>query len=570
MSAPIQLDGRFEDWPAAAKLIDDPSGETQGSGIDFTALWVANDEQRLFLRIDLANECHADEGHDVTLFFDTDRDPNTGRIESGVGAELVWNLGARSGMYHGRAGARALDLHALEILVAPTVSDSRFEIALPRDAIVSGNRIFAGPGFDLVISDDDGDRLRLPPPGYAFEPGSQPVTPIPLGRARPQDVRIAGYNVADDGLFQDPRRESLERIFRVVDPDVWVICEAWSHGALDLAGVIEEMLPSDPGEHWSALKLDAGNGIVTRLPILGSWLVLPESRLTAALLDLRPLHDCDLLVIANHWSCCDADENRQEQADALIAFIRDARTAGGTIDLAPGTPILAAGDFNLVGWRRQLTTLETGDIDDEFRYGTDSPPDWDGSGFDTIEARHPEAGLAHTWRDPESGFYPGRLDYMFHTGSVSIVDRAFVLDTSELSASTLALHGLRREDTGVASDHAPVVVDFRPIVKPTDAETTRVDSGEPVIRILSRGPDPFSSWTDLVYSLRDAGRVDIDVFDPRGRRVRKIASQWQQAGEHQVRWNAETSSGETAVAGRYLIRIRTDRGNVAAGVTLLR
>ncbi|MEZ4652318.1 MAG: hypothetical protein R3E12_01585 [Candidatus Eisenbacteria bacterium] len=73
------------------------------------------------------------------------------------------------------------------------------------------------------------------------------------------------------------------------------------------------------------------------------------------------------------------------------------------------------------GWRQQLETLffETGDIVDEGTYGPDSPPDWDGSDFNDIVARHPEARLTHSWRDDGSSFLSRQVDYVLHTGSVS-------------------------------------------------------------------------------------------------------------------------------------------------------
>ena len=576
LNLPIQIDGRFEDWPASARLAVDPIGDGDGR-IDLAALWIANDETRLFLRLDFADEIHADEGHDLTLIFDTDRDPNTGRLvrlrEKGartVGAELTWNLGRRAGSSHVGGGARALDLHALDLLIAPSVSDSSFEIALPRDALAGGDRIFAGPGFDLTIRDGEtGDLLQLPLPGYTFAPGRQTVAPIPLERARPADIRIASYNIADDGLFLASRRESLARIFRAVDPDVWVICEAWNHGAHDLAARVEELLPNAPGQRWSGIKLDSGNGIVTRLPVLASWLPHPDARITAALLDLAPQHDTDLLVVANHFSCCAADDERQEQADALIAFLRDARHPGGILELEPRTPIVAVGDFNLVGARRPLVTLVKGDIADESAHGNDSPPDWDGTGFDLVEARHPEARLTHTWRDPASGFYPGKLDYAFHTGSVSIVDRAFVLDTAELSEATLAAYGLRRDDTAIASDHAPLVFDIRPVPGPREPDSADQHE-EGVVRIVSLAPDPFSSSTRLSYRLLEGDWIDAEVFDPRGRRIRRIASGWEGAGMHDLPWDGRTDGGGVAAGGRYLIRLRTGRGKVAKWATLLR
>jgi hypothetical protein len=114
------------------------------------------------------------------------------------------------------------------------------------------------------------------------------------------------------------------------------------------------------------------------------------------------------------------------------------------------------------------------------------------------------------------------------------------------------------------------VVDLRPLEKREDSDSTHASPSEAAIRILSLAPDPFSSSTDLTYSLREPGWVVIEVFDPLGRRLRRITSQWQSGGEHRVPWNGRTDGGEMAPEGRYWIRARTDGGNVSKGVTLSR
>ena len=66
----------------------------------------------------------------------------------------------------------------------------------------------------------------------------------------------------------------------------------------------------------------------------------------------------DLLVINAHMSCCDNDNDRQEQADDFVNFILDAKSTGGIIDLANETPFVLCGDLNLVGFSQQLQTLK--------------------------------------------------------------------------------------------------------------------------------------------------------------------------------------------------------------------
>ena len=274
-----------------------------------------------------------------------------------------------------------------------------------------------------------------------------------------------------------------------------------------------------------------------------------------------------VLVIANHWSCCTADDNRQEQADALISFLRDARTSGGVIDLAPDTPILAAGDFNLVGWRRQLETLTTGDIVDEGTFGPDSPPDWDGSEFDRAEVRHPDTRFVYTWRNDGGSFYPGQLDYIWFTGSVATLHRSLTVETRTMLSSSLAEFGLGAGDTETASDHAAVFADF------SFDDTSSVEhlpiSGEPRLSWLAARPNPFLGSTDLRFELETSATVSVSIYDVSGREVRRLVDGDRlDAGPHGYHWDGTDSDGRQVPAGAYVYEVRAE-GEVL-GSTLVR
>ena len=49
-SFPIRIDGEFVDWAPTTVTATDPAGDDGGSGIDFTAITVANDQDWLYIR----------------------------------------------------------------------------------------------------------------------------------------------------------------------------------------------------------------------------------------------------------------------------------------------------------------------------------------------------------------------------------------------------------------------------------------------------------------------------------------------------------------------------------------
>ncbi len=558
----ITVDGGFDDWTGAAQTTSDPAGDGGSSGIDFRQLSIAHDQDFLFLRFDTTGEVQPDEQQDIVLYLDTDMNASTGYAIGGIGADLVWELGDRSGTFYTPA-ARSIDHPDIGLVIAPTVSATEFEVALARDAVpASGKALFPGDTFRMILDDGAGGGDRLPDTGsvsYTFDSSNFPIASTPLEIQGEGQIRVAGYNIEGDGLFDtdSSHQAALERIFSTIDAQVWVICEVWDHSAEEVRQVVEGYLPSGEGETWYALKRDSGNVIVTRFPILLSWDVSPGDRITAALLDPRPLWDRDLLVIAHHWSCCTADDNRQRQADATVAFLRDAMTPGGDFTLAEGTPVIMAGDFNLVGWRQQLDTVVTGDIQDEGSYGSDFAPDWGQADLSYSLARHPDARMVYTWRKDTSSYYPGMLDYLFYTASVVHLENAYVLETRTMTAATLNAYGLYAGDTFDASDHAPRVGDFA--LNTTTPAPPALAHG---VRLLPNAPNPFNPRTTLRFHLDRPGRVRLEIVDMRGRRVRRLVDASLTAGDHQEVWNGRDDSGRAVASGVYRMVLSSEDGTL--------
>jgi len=157
-----------------------------------------------------------------------------------------------------------------------------------------------------------------------------------------------------------------------------------------------------------------------------------------------------------------------KHADAIVQWIRDARTAGGNIDLPARTPIVICGDMNVYDndARRHLFTLVSGDVADEQAFGADILPDWDNTVMGDVLPSHNARGAEHwTWRDDTTKFNPGPLDHVVYTDSVLRVAHAFVLDTTMLSDAELQAAGLEKGDVALdlakgEFDHLPIVVDF--------------------------------------------------------------------------------------------------------------
>jgi hypothetical protein len=75
-------------------------------------------------------------------------------------------------------------------------------------------------------------------------------------------------------------------------------------------------------------------------------------------------------------------------------------------------------------------------------------------------------------------------------------------------------------------------------------------------RLIGNYPNPFNPTTTLSYYLPSASDVTLEIFNLLGQRVALLVDQRQEAGLHNVVWDATNSSGDQVATGVYLYRLR--------------
>jgi endonuclease/exonuclease/phosphatase family metal-dependent hydrolase len=472
-AARISVDGEGDDWTSATLQHTDAEGD--GQSLDLGRLWIANDDQYLFLRMEVGETVNLQEGNGLTLYLDTDNDASTGTSVQGqaVGAEVAWTFGRRRGTMH-RNGEQTEIGHAeLGFSSLPTVRSPVFEMALKRDATPGGAPLFRGDTLRVALT---GGGDRLPDEGsvgYAFAEGASPVPPASLDPPGPDALRLVAHNTLFSSILKEAQ-PAYERILKALQPDVIGFQEVYDHGAAPVRDVVADAIVAGEGKTWHAAKLGLDLVTVSRYPILETHAIPgyeSEDRnyqSGAFLLDTTEKMGTPLLFINAHPPCCNYDDaqpsrdvQRQQVVDGIAAFIRDVKQGEGPFDVPKNTPIVVTGDMNFVGSAQQPQTLRTGEIVHTERFGASAAPDWDGTDLLDTNPRQTATPLHVTWDDPGSSFPPGRLDYTYVSDSVLDVVNEFVLRTAALDDSILTAHGLRPDDTATASDHLPVVVDVR-------------------------------------------------------------------------------------------------------------
>jgi endonuclease/exonuclease/phosphatase family metal-dependent hydrolase len=535
---PIVIDGLFDDWQEVPVTITDPEGDYNYD--DWAELKITNDDDFIFFKISLhSEETLLQNWNNFYLYIDADRDSLTGHPFRGLGTELAWHFGYRTGQYFEQDGIIDLWQNDITLRQAPTVTSTEFEIAIAR-----GSFVLSDPDSIAVIFSsfyDTGDYMPDSWGGVVYQLDTTVVGPAEPILMEKTGTRLVTYNTLNTGILESDRQPKFQRIIQALDPDIISLQEhsEWN----EIGDIISSWFPEDT---WYQGYTFRDLVVLSKYPIINQANLISSERTMCALLQTDDPINPYLLILNSHFSCCDNDDDRQEQVDELVKVLREWRlNDNGPFDLPEGTPMFHVGDFNFVGYREQIETVTAGNIQDEGNYGSDFPLDWDGTAITDLFSRHTHKRMAYTWRSDGSSFNPGKLDYVLYTDSNLSILNHFVLNTLAMPDSILNEWGLEAEDTNEASDHLPRIVDFMV----TDLGIT----GEldlPQQYILSHPyPNPFNPQVMIPITLAREAHIQLRIYDIHGRLVISIADDVLPAGKKLFSWD-----GSQYPSGVYIVR----------------
>lgn len=392
---PPAIDGDVREWDAPA-----------GAAVGATTC-----SDRIYVRISVPDAVVLQDNSGVVIYYDTDDNASTGLPAHGLGAEIRWNAGGRSGTAYttGPDGLTSGTVRHpdLELRAAPVLDSTDFEVSILRAA--------TGGGTCRVAVEWNGQLLGVASADYS---GERMVRSLSAARAAHTDLRVLAYNVLNDDLLdREDKKDRFLAEFAALQPDVICFTEIYNHSAETTRARVAEVLPymlhaSGDGSWDSRL--------ISRHPILFSE---PNGSFHAARVRSQD-GTIDVMVLAAHLRCCSRDDIRKIQLEAITGFVTRLRT--GQLDGVPaGLPVILAGDLNLV---REDTPAFLA-----LQQAT---------GLRPLPALHLDSLEDHTWRDDGSSYSPGRLDYIL-AGPGLIGRRAFVFKSAM-----------------PPSDHFPLVADL--------------------------------------------------------------------------------------------------------------
>lgn len=553
----ILIDGKFDDWEAIVPFEDaiDPD-----NGSDFRKVWIHSDQQFIYLSFELGQKMILQEDNELALYLDIDDNVSTGSNNAMfLGSDLIFEFGNKEGLLYVDGVTNFINHADFGYVSAPTVSSNRFEIAFRRDDFFYNNNIFSSPEIKVFLRDDSGRVDRVPDIGnirHTLTDRSLIVSNYSFKKVAGSDIRVISFNVQRDAIFEAGRSDAFKRIIQALQPDIIAFQEIYDNTERDVRNLMQDIMPTAPtGETWTISKVLPDIIMVSKFELKGR-LTLEGSTSGSAgngvfVYDL-PEFDTDLVFINCHLPCCQNNDTRQDEIDAIMGFVRDYKEGKTQFETKEDAPIIIVGDMNMVGFDEQLTTFIRGDIQDEGRFGNDFAPDWDGSDFEDALPYNTNYPTTFTWYNPNSRFNPGRLDLIFYSGSVLDLKNSFSLFTPTLEQDTLSTYGMISDDVLVASDHLPLVADFK---INTLSSTENISLG---VNDFQVSPNPISDDFSLKFELTKQQLVELSLFNHTGQLIEVLKNERLSSGYHNF-----SLTGKGLPAGLYFLNLKTEEGSVA-------
>ncbi len=112
---------------------------------------------------------------------------------------------------------------------------------------------------------------------------------------------------------------------------------------------------------------------------------------------------------------------------------------------------------------------------------------------------------------------------------------------------------------GVLAKGAPIDQAFDSVLRSQSNSGSSSDGIVPEgITLEDNYPNPFNPTTKINYSVKEASKVTLKIFNTLGQEVKTLVSGYQQAGSQTVVWDATNSAGQAVSAGVYVYKLEAN------------
>ncbi|RLC57347.1 MAG: hypothetical protein DRH89_03735, partial [Candidatus Cloacimonadota bacterium] len=88
--------------------------------------------------------------------------------------------------------------------------------------------------------------------------------------------------------------------------------------------------------------------------------------------------------------------------------------------------------------------------------------------------------------------------------------------------------------------------------------------------LLGNYPNPFNPTTEISFALKDAKKVNLEIFNVRGQKVKTLVNKSMDAGLHQIVWEGLDDAGKQISSGIYFYKMQAGEYNATRKMIMMK
>ncbi len=174
--------------------------------------------------------------------------------------------------------------------------------------------------------------------------------------------------------------------------------------------------------------------------------------------------------------------------------------------------------------------------------------------------------IIHNQEDWDLSFSPdGGVSWQPIQNNLPVSQNSYQWIVPEITTNSAKIRVLQ-DNSG--TDYEDISGDFTIIITVLDVEENTEVPGK--FHLYSNFPNPFNSSTTIHYILFKPSQISVMIYDLLGREIIQLEDGIKDVGEHLIKWDGLSSSGNSVGAGTYLYQVRAGQFTQTRKMLLLR
>ncbi len=143
------------------------------------------------------------------------------------------------------------------------------------------------------------------------------------------------------------------------------------------------------------------------------------------------------------------------------------------------------------------------------------------------------------------------------------------INLAAYSGENISLRFLFSSDDTIG-DEGIYIDDFKIFISSPELSTDQEVTPQVTMQLHQNIPNPFNPETTIGFELPKRKKVSLQIFNAKGQLVKTLLAREKEAGNHQVKWDGTSISGQEATSGIFFYRLKAGEQTVIRKMLLLK